>query len=82
MCEKMENNNVEKLVPNLNDKKNYIIHIEALNQALEHGLILEKIHRAIEFVQSAWLKPYINMNTKLRAQVSNDFEKDFFTQVH
>ena len=44
MCEKIEINNVEKLVPNLSDKKNYVIHIEALNQALKHGLILEKIH--------------------------------------
>ena len=37
MCEKMKINGVEKLVPNLNDKKNYVIHIEALNQALKHG---------------------------------------------
>ena len=78
MCEKMEINGVEKLIPNLRDKKNNVIHIEALNQALKHGLILEKIHRAIEFNQSPWLKPYINMNTELRAKASNDFEKDFF----
>ena len=78
MCEKMEINGVEKLIPNLRDKKNYVTHIEALNQALKHGLILEKIDRVIEFNQSAWLKPYINMNTELRAKVSNDFEKDFF----
>ena len=32
---------VEKLVPNLRDKKNYVIHIRALNQALKHGLVLE-----------------------------------------
>ena len=49
MCEEMEVNKVEKLVPNLYDKKNYVIHIRALNQALSHGLILEKIHRVIEF---------------------------------
>ena len=74
----MEINCVKKLIPNLNDKKNYVIHIEALNQALKHGLILEKIHRAIEFDQSAWLKPYIDTNTELRAKASSDFEKDFF----
>ena len=78
MCEKMEINGVKKLIPNLRDKKNYMIQIEALNQALKHGLILEKIHRAIEFNQSAWLKPYIDMNTELRAKASNDFQKDFF----
>ena len=31
MCERMEINGVEKLVPNLKDKKNYVIHIQALN---------------------------------------------------
>ena len=25
-----------------------------------------------------WLEPYINLNTRLRAQASNKFEKDFF----
>ena len=48
-CEKMEINSVEKLVTNPYDKKNYIIHIKALDQALKHGLILEKIHCPIEF---------------------------------
>ena len=78
MCEKMEINGVEKLVSNLRDKTNYVIHIEALNQVIEHRLIAEKVHRAIEFNHSAWLKPYIDMNTELRAQAKNDFEKDFF----
>ena len=63
MCEKMEINHVEKLVPNLYNKKNYVIHIQALNQTLSHGLILESIHRAIEFDQSALMKPYIDLNT-------------------
>ena len=42
MCENMKMNRVEKLVPNLNDKKNYVIHKKMLNQALKHGLILVK----------------------------------------
>ena len=49
MCDKMKINKVEKLVPNLKDKKNYVIHIRALDQALRHGLVLERINRAIEF---------------------------------
>ena len=44
MCEKMEINKVEKLVPNLHNEKNYVIHIRALDQALKHELIQEKIH--------------------------------------
>ena len=78
MCERMEINGVEKLVPNLRDKKSYVVHIRALAQALKHGLILDRIHRAIEFDQSAWMKPYIDFNTQLRTKAKNDFEKDFF----
>ena len=78
MCEKMKINRVEKLVPNLNDRKNYVIHIKSLNQTLKHGLILEDVHCVNEFNQSAWLKPYIDFNTQLRTQAKNDFEKDFF----
>ena len=78
MCERMEINGVEKLVPNLRDKKNYVIHIQALNQALQHGLRLDRIHRAIEFDQSPWLQTYIDFNTQLRTAATNDFEKDFF----
>ena len=78
MCERMEINGVEKLVPNLRDKKNYIIHIQALNQALQHRLRLDRIHRVIEFDQSPWLKTHIDFNTQLRTAATNDFEKDFF----
>ena len=78
MCERMEINGVGKLVPNLRDKKNYVIHIQALNQVLQHRLKLDRIHQAIEFNQSPWLKTYIDFNTQLRTAATNDFEKDFF----
>ena len=60
------------------DKKEYVVHIRALKQALNNGLIFKKVHRVIQFNQKAWLKPYIEMNTKLRTETKNDFEKDFF----
>ena len=77
MCERMEINGVEKLVPNLRNKKNYVIHIQALNQVLQHGLRLDGIHRVTEFDQSPWLETYIDFNTQLRTAATNDFEKDF-----
>ena len=72
-------NKVEKLlVTSIEDKEKYVIHIRALKQALNHGLVLKKVYRVIEFRQEAWLKPYVDMNTKLRTEAKNDFEKDFF----
>ena len=70
--------NVEKLVTSFEDKEKYVIHISALKQALNHGLKLRKPHRVIEFKQETWLKPYIEMNTKLRTEAKNDFKKDIF----
>ena len=70
--------NTEKLVTAIEDKNKYVVHIAALKQALNHGLKLKKVHRVIEFKQKSWLKPYIDMNTKLRTEVKNEFEKDFF----
>ena len=58
--------NIEKLVTNLYDKNEYVIHIRNLRQALNHGLIMIKVHRVIKFNQKDWLKPDIDMNTKLR----------------
>ena len=71
-------NKVEKLITSIEDKENYVIRIRALKQALSHGLVLKKVHRVIEFRQEAWLKPYIDMNTKLRTEAKNYFEKDYF----
>ena len=45
---------------------------------MNHGLILRKAYRAISFNQDEWLKLYIEMNTELRQNAKNNFEKDFF----
>ena len=55
----MKNGRAQKLVPNLRDKKGYVVHIQALDQALKHGLKFKKVHRVIEFQQSRWMKAYI-----------------------
>ena len=79
--EKMKIEKVENLVTNLHDKTEYvlhILHIINLKQALSHGLTLKKVHRVIKFNQNAWLKPYKDMNSKLRQKAKKNFEKDFF----
>ena len=73
----MEINKCTKLVYTVQNKKNHVIHIRALKQALNYGLKLKKVHRIVQFDQEAWLKPYIDMNTKSRKEESNEFEKDF-----
>ena len=76
--ERMKINKCSKLVCNLNNKENYSVHILALKQALNHELKLTKVHSVIEFRQEAWLKPYIDLNTDLRKDAKNEFEKDFY----
>ena len=66
---------VEILVVNLHDKEK-CTH-KCLNQALNHGLILKKVHRAVKFKQKTWLKICIGMNTELRKKAKNDFKKYF-----
>ena len=78
LADRMEINKCIKLVCNFYDKKEHVVHIRALKQALNYGLILKKVHRVIEFNQEAWLKPYTEMNIKLRTEAKNDFEKYFF----
>ena len=79
MRDRMKINGVEKLVPNLYYKKKSVVYIKALEQGINHGLVLERIHKCIEFKQSAWMKEYIDFITRLRTAAKNDFEKDFIS---
>ena len=78
----MKINKCKKLICNLYEKNKYGVHIRALKQALNHGLILKNVHRVIEFNQEAWLKGYIDMNQKLRTDEKNNFEKDFLKLIN
>ena len=78
LLERKKVNKVEKLICHIEDKEKYVIHIRVLKQALNHGLVLSKVHKVIQFNQKDWLKPYIDMDTKLRKEAKNYFEKDFY----
>ena len=68
---------VKKLIPNLGNKSNYVLHYGILQLCLSLGIKLTKIHRVLKFKQSDWMKKYINFNTEKRTKAANSFEKYF-----
>lgn len=67
-----------KLVPNLNNKTDYVIHYRNLQLYLSLGMKVTKVHQVLAFQQDPWLRKYIDFNTKMRKAAKNDFEKDFY----
>ena len=67
-----------KLVSSLEDKEGLVCDYRTLKQAIKHGLKLKGIECVIKYEQMAWLKPYIDLNTKLHQEGTYEFEKDLF----
>ena len=57
---------VECILTNIYDKTNNVIRIRNLKQTLNPEISLKKVHIVVKCNQKAWLKPYIDMNTKLK----------------
>ena len=68
----------EKLILNLKDKENYVLHYKILEFYESLGLKVKKVHRIISFKQSPWLKEYIDFNTNQRTKANTNFEKDLW----
>lgn len=68
----------EKLLLNLFDKTNYVLHYRMLKLVLSHGLKLHRVHRILKFEQKPWLEPYVLLNTNERKKATNEFDKNFF----
>jgi len=66
----------KKLVPNLQDKKNYVVHYRNLQLYTKHGLKVTKIHRILSFTQKPWLKPWIDLCNAQRRAARSEFESD------
>ena len=70
--------NNEKLLCTLEDKDFYVLHYRNLKLYLQLGLQIKHIHGILEFQQEAWLKPYIDFNTRKRMEAKTEFEKNFY----
>ena len=69
---------VKKLIPNLGNKTNYVLHhYRNFQLYLSLGMKLTKIYIVLKFKQSDWMKKYIHFNTEKRMNAANDFEKIF-----
>lgn len=69
---------VKKLMPNLYENSDYVIHYRNIKQCLNLGVNFENIHKDKNFNQSTWLKSYIEYNTTQRKNATNAFDKDFY----
>jgi DNA polymerase type B, organellar and viral len=72
---------IKKLLLTLEDKKNYVCLLNNLQQGMDHGLILEKVHKIVRFRQSFWLKEFIDENNSRRANSTDEASKNLFKLV-
>jgi hypothetical protein len=68
----------EKLIPNLMDKKKYVVHYRNLQLYMSLGMRVTLVHRILSFRQERWLAPYIELNTSMRQKATSEFERDFY----
>ena len=73
---------VKKFIPNLMNKNNYVMHYRNLQQYLELGMKLKKIHKILKFKQSDWIRPYFDFNTDKRKESTNESDKNFFKSMN
>ena len=68
----------EKLMCDLTNKYNYMMHYRMFKFYTQIGMKVTKIHTIYRFKQSLWLEKYINHNTQKRTKAKTNFEKDLY----
>ena len=68
----------EKLMCDLTNKYNYMMHYRMFKFYTNLGMKVTKIHTIYRFKQSHWLEKYINHNTQKRTKAKTNFEKDLY----
>ena len=74
---KIKVGDVKILIPNLDNRTEYVLHYRNHQLYLSLGMRLTKIQRVLKFKQSDWMKKYIDFDTEKRKNAVNDFDKDF-----
>ena len=69
---------VNKLIPNLKNKENYVVHYRNLQLYKSLGMKVVKINKVLKFKQSDWLKKFVMFNTEKKVCAVNGYEKGFF----
>jgi hypothetical protein len=69
------NDNTIKLLNTLLPKKKYLVHYRLLKFYIDHGAVIDKVHRTIMFDQRPFMKDYIQYNTDRRTAATNEEEK-------
>ena len=72
---------VNKLIPNLMNKGDYLLHYRTLQLYVSLGMVVKKVHKVLKFKQSDWLKKFVLFNTEKRMNTANEFEKAFFKLI-
>ena len=75
---KIKVGDAKKLIPNLSNKTDYVLHYGDLHLYLSLGTKLTKIHKVLKFKQCDWMKKSIDFNTEKILNTANSFKKDFF----
>ena len=68
----------EKLMCDLTNKYNYMMHYRMFKFYTNLGMKVTKIHTIYRFKQSLWLEKYINHTTQKRTKAKTNFEKDLY----
>ena len=61
----------------MDNKEKYVVHHETLKLYEKLGLKITKIHRGVKFHEEDFMKPYIDLNTKLRKKQKMNLKKTF-----
>ena len=74
----MKLNQVPKLIPNLFNKERYVLHYKNLKLYHQLGMEVINIHQVLGFTQSAWMKPYVDLNVENRKHATSTFDQDLY----